>query len=219
MKIIGVYGLSGSGKSIFAEAFAIANNRNKKLIDLYDIHYRSLSTDMKKHVSKITGVKMEESLRFLSEYGSWGSSMDFSSKQKGMFIPQYKSTIGQILQSYGLAMKHVFGDRFWIDQTIKKVKEIDRTYKVRYAILDGIRYKVDVDAIKEAGGIIVKITRNSGGHLGESRDPHHISEVELLQHGFDIVIHNEHVDYSSDPRQVAVNNMVEQLIKMDKLWN
>lgn len=78
------------------------------------------------------------------------------------FIQTTWITIRQLLQVFGTeCMRGIFGDRLWILSTIKDERPI---------IISDLRFKVELEAIKNKGGKIIYIHRNGckpGNHASE----------------------------------------------------
>lgn len=97
----------------------------------------------------------------------------------------------EILQKIGTSFRKLFGEDIWIKVLFKylEYKGLDKNY-----IITDVRYKNEAKAIKERGGILIRVNRNT-----DSNDTHQ-SEVDLDDYDkFDFIIDN--------------NGSVEELIK------
>ncbi len=91
--------------------------------------------------------------------------------------------VRRFLQELGLGARRVFGDEFWVEHTMKQARQAEM-HGGRIVIPD-VRFLNEAEAVKDAGGLLLKITRP--GHHGDG----HRSEVELAQYdGWDHVIEN-----------------------------
>lgn len=85
----------------------------------------------------------------------------------------------EFLQNLGVAARKVFGDDFWVNQTLKGLDA-----KKNYVVSD-VRFLNEVEAIKAAGGLVIHVDRNLPKTAG------HISETELDEFdGWDAVLDN-----------------------------
>lgn len=88
----------------------------------------------------------------------------------------------KILQAHGQGMRES-NPWYWIN----KVKEYAESLPDRtILILADMRYKNEALWVKETGGATVKVSRD--GFVDTSRDPNHISEVDLDCYNFDYTI-------------------------------
>ena len=184
--IIGVYGTGQSGKSIFCGAFPKAYKQAMNNQEL-NIWYISMSTDIKKSVQAMTGVKMVNLKNYLDDYTAYDFAYDYTSNdlsEKSVKHGDSEKSIGRILQDYALEMKEREGENYWIDKALRKIGE-----HADVVILDGVRYQSDVLAICERGGHIVKVYREDSEISGD-RDKNHVSETELAVYPFKHVFEN-----------------------------
>ena len=96
-----------------------------------------------------------------SKFSKMVSNKDFS------FIQTTWITIRQLLQVFGTeCMRGIFGDRLWILSTIKDECPI---------IISDLRFKVELEAIKNKGGKIIYI------HRSNCKPGNHASEKEIQE--------------------------------------
>lgn len=101
-------------------------------------------------------------------------SKDFS------FLKSYYISMRQLLQLFGTeCMRVTFGDHIWILSTLKTKGK---------TIISDLRFKVEAETVKEKGGILIYIKRNSckpGNHASENQ------VLDLYKNNiFDYVIEN-----------------------------
>jgi hypothetical protein len=105
---------------------------------------------------------------------------------KGLGYEAAKRTYPEVrafLQRLGYGARQVFGENFWTDQTMAKVAK--HVAGGGAAVISDVRFLNEAPTIKEAGGLLIKITRP--GHNGDG----HVSETELAEYdGWDLVIEN-----------------------------
>lgn len=107
--------------------------------------------------------------------------------------------VRQFLQRLGDAGRTVFGEDFWLNQALGRAITFDRV------VLPDVRYRNEAEAIKNAGGFLIKITRP--GHRGDA----HKSETELVDYdGWDLVIDN---NGSVSELEIAVVEAVRNELK------
>lgn len=108
---------------------------------------------------------------------------------KNTYVEAYGMTIGEMLQKIGTnALRDNFHKNVWINALAIEIQKNPGNY-----IITDCRFKNEAQAIKDMGGILVRIERpvnpiaeNSG------RDLKHPSEVDLDDYeGFDHVIIND----------------------------
>lgn len=186
--IIGISGKKQSGKNtVGAILQCLHENINfegiKEVIDkgmlIYDpnnMELVSFASKLKEIASSLIGVKY------------W----DFENQTfKKEVDPLTGLTNREILQKIGTSFRKLFGEDIWIKVLFKYLEcnGLDKNY-----IITDVRYKNEAKAIKEKGGILIRVNRNT-----DSNDTHQ-SEVDLDDYDkFDFIIDN--------------NGSVEELIK------
>lgn len=107
----------------------------------------------------------------------------------------------EILQKIGTSFRKLFGEDIWIKVLFKylEYKGLDKNY-----IITDVRYKNEAKAIKERGGILIRVNRNT-----DSNDTHQ-SEVDLDDYDkFDFIIDNNG----------SVKELIKKVIEIyDKLF-
>lgn len=106
----------------------------------------------------------------------------------------------EVMQTIGSEWFRTMQPNVWADATIRKIQKD----KVDLAIIDDCRFPNEVEAIKRAGGVVIKLNRNL-------YDSNHISEVSLEedvydQSNFDLVINNQ--DMSIEEKNEIIRNFL-----------
>ena len=106
----------------------------------------------------------------------------------------------QVLQYIKEAMRNLFGENIWIKALFRDYFG-DTINGHQYWIITDVEYKNEADYIKNKGGILIKINRNTG------YNDNHISEIDLDDYDkFDYIVDN--------------NGTINQLIdKMVDIYN
>lgn len=99
-------------------------------------------------------------------------------------------TAREVMQFVGTDIFRKMKNNVWADATLNKIKK-DRP---QLALIADCRFPNEVEAVKTAGGLVIKLTRN----------PHnsdHASEVALDEDryscsNFDLILYNDHIDIS-----------------------
>jgi hypothetical protein len=103
-----------------------------------------------------------------------------------------------LLQRLGTAVgRDMFGENFWIDLAMERAEAHEDV------VFADVRFKNEADAIKAAGGILIRILRDGYGPAND-----HISEVQMDDYPVDFVIGN-HRDL--DLLSVKVNVLLSGL--------
>lgn len=124
----------------------------------------------------------------------------------GKVLPKaIRPTVRELMQKVGTdAMRDVIHPDVWVNALLKdyKIIELDLATGAKYPnwIISDCRFENEANAIKEIGGVIVRVNRKSleiekiqkailrtGGYLA----PEHPSETSLDSYKFDYVIEND----------------------------
>jgi hypothetical protein len=187
MRLIGISGLAGSGKSEAAKA----------LVDRLGFVEIALSDPMKRAAL--------EWFRDWNEWRLWGPS-----ERRNRPDDRYGGlTARKLLQRLGTEVARECYANVWVDYAIRSARlvleldgvEYDRTVGVhttthRYrrpfgVVTPDVRYRNELEAIQSAGGLVIRIVRPGAGLEGEAAM--HASEVEQLgirDEEFDAVVVN-----------------------------
>ena len=88
----------------------------------------------------------------------------------------------RLLQELGMVVRN-YDEDFWVDAAFRELAKINRkTGQDRFVVTD-VRFKNEARRIKEAGGVMIRITRPD-----EIVDDTHASETDLDTYEFDYVV-------------------------------
>jgi len=175
--IIGISGKIGSGKSHTARY--IKNN----LLE-YNFKKKSYGYDVKKLVSILTGINMKTIL---------------SRRAKSIYLPEWDMTLGEMFQKVGTdCMRNNLHPETWILSMFSRYTEEQNW------VIDDVRFPNEANAIKERGGIIIRLEGDPKGvRKNDKRDPNHPSETSLDNYTrFDILFNSE---------EDSLDDLIEQI--------
>lgn len=113
-----------------------------------------------------------------------GTTLEFNRTEEGkMTTPKgYNVTLGRMQQLIGQGMRDIIHEDVWISSTLNDHKD-------DFVIITDVRYRNEVENIREAGGIVIRLQRTC--ELDDGRDMNHSSEIALDKYSdFDTVINN-----------------------------
>lgn len=180
--IIGISGKLGSGKSTLA---------NMIINKFPNYEEKSFAFKLKEIVKILTSCNLSDT---------------FTQEGKNKYIEEFDLTIGQMLQKLGTnVLRDHFDNNIWIKALLIELKNNDGNY-----IISDCRFKNEAKAIKDAGGILIRINRNNNPiALTSNRDLNHPSEIDLDDYTeFDYIIENDS-DYST--LQSKINNILNKI--------
>lgn len=165
--LIGLTGKAGAGKSTAGEYLATT----------YGFELRSFAAPLKASAAALLGVTVDD-------LETWKNNTGFEVvviAPNGR--PRATQSVRSFLQRYGTeSHRDVFGQDFWVDLGMRGIYRASlQERNLRVAWTD-VRFPNEVKAIRQAGGIIVRIDRHGAG-AGD-----HVSETHDL--GPDVVIPN-----------------------------
>jgi hypothetical protein len=101
-----------------------------------------------------------------------------------------------VLQSYGEAMKQLWGDDYWMNHANQRWKLGQKNHDVM--ICDDIRFPAEADWIRRSGGVVISIRR----HEDQNEFSDHISEtsVDLVEADYVIDNHGSLGSFLNDTR-------------------
>jgi len=104
--------------------------------------------------------------------------------QRALGVPVEKDP--QLLQTVGHGLKAVYGADVWVRRLRRQLREHVAAGRTKFVITD-LRHQVEMDYLRSVGAKLIKLERD-GRVL--TRDPTHISEIELDGAEFDHVVEN-----------------------------
>lgn len=172
IKVIGLHGLKGSGKSTSAyylqEKYGFVElafaDRLKEFLEVMNPRVLGTSTNLWSLVH--------------TDWENWDT------------VKRKYPEVRRLLQSTGEAARQVFGENFWIDQLFQRIEELEaESYlsMARFTVTD-IRYPNELSRLKGNLGeelLTIKISRPGVESDG------HISEAGLPDTAFNCVIRND----------------------------
>jgi hypothetical protein len=111
-----------------------------------------------------------------------------SQEGKNSVDPQLQMTYGVILQKVGTGMRKEVDQQIWVKLAL------DRDFSgVDFLLVGDMRFENEADAIRERGGLLVRVEGDPAGVRANSkRDLNHISETALDTYaGFNVMIYND----------------------------
>jgi molybdopterin-guanine dinucleotide biosynthesis protein len=162
--LVGIHGFKGSGKTTLA----------KRLQD----SFLAYSTCKMGFADPIKWIAVE--LLGLDKKAVYGTDEEKNAVTR--FVRRGKPmTVRQVLQMVG-QVGRMLDENLWVDTLLRRVVETPADL----ILVDDVRFPNEVEAIKNAGGKVIKLLR------GGSDDPH-ISERALIGYeGFDLVVPDLH---------------------------
>lgn len=106
----------------------------------------------------------------------------FTREGKAHVPPEYQYSVGKYQQIIGQIGREQFHENIWVNIAIK--------HDAEYKIIPDVRHPNEADAIKAAGGIVIRIVRG-GVVLNDGRDATHISETALDNYPFENIVVND----------------------------
>lgn len=113
-------------------------------------------------------------------------------------------TVREFLEYFGTVLMRKIKDTVWVDYTIKRIAEEDASI----AIIPDVRFPNEVEAIKNAGGVVIRLDRN----VLESK---HECETSLDNDNFDW--NNFDIVVNNDGR--TLGQLQSDLQKFSQLWD
>jgi hypothetical protein len=108
------------------------------------------------------------------------------------------------LQYLGTDVMREIKDSIWVDYTIKQIK----AEQAGIALIPDVRFPNEVEAIKEAGGCVVRLTR-------EAYASEHHCETALDSNNFDW----KEFDYIIDNHDMSIEQLGLEVEKLKQVWS
>ena len=115
---------------------------------------------------------------------------------------KYQMTAREFLQYFGTEVMRDIKDSIWVDYTMKRIAKEQSSV----AIIPDVRFPNEIKAIKEAGGIVIRLTRNPF-------ESDHDCEKALDAESFDWDQFDHIVDNRGD-----IDQLLNDLNKLQKKW-
>lgn len=114
-----------------------------------------------------------------------------------------KLTAREVMQFVGTDIFRKMKHNVWASATITKIRQ----EKPRLAIVADCRFPNEVEAIKEAGGFVIKLNRNphNSDHASETA----LDETNYSNKNFDLVINNQTLDIN-EQNQTIMNFLIQK---------
>jgi hypothetical protein len=112
-------------------------------------------------------------------------------------------TAREVLQIVGTDMFRTMQHNVWADATIREIKQDNQDI----AVIADCRFPNEIDVIKNAGGIVIKLTRNP-------HNSYHASEIALdperyNESNFDLIINNSDMSIT-EQNKIIYDFLIEQ---------
>ena len=117
---------------------------------------------------------------------------------------KHKMTAREFLQYLGTDVMRKIKDSVWVDYTVKKILE----ERSEIAIIPDVRFPNEVDAIHNAGGIVIRLTRNL-------YDSDHKCEQALSKDNFDW----NKFDIILDNNDSSLAKLLELIENIQHVWS
>jgi hypothetical protein len=174
-KIIAFAGRKQSGKTTCSEF--VANIVTGNLLG--DVKIYNFADPLKQDICiNILGLTYDQC------YGSDESKNELVN----CFWDNKQLTAREVMQMVGTDMFRAMQTNVWSSATVRKIQQ----EKPTVAIIADCRFPNEVDAIKEVGGLVIKLTRNpyNSDHLSEMA----LDDNKYNQNNFDLVVDNRYLN-------------------------
>lgn len=169
MTIIGIMGRKRAGKNEFADALCAASGGGHVLA------FADAIRDIMYAVNPIIGYQDGGFVRY-------ATVIDESGYEAAKEYPEFRQFAQRLGTEGGRA---IFGENVWVDLVMSKVRQLPEGSLV---LIPDVRFPNEYDAIKEAGGYVVRVDRSS--LEGDEHDSHD-SETAWLDLEPDTVVRND----------------------------
>tara|TARA_B100001778_G_C18594892_1_gene634169 strand:- start:967 stop:1692 length:726 start_codon:yes stop_codon:yes gene_type:complete len=115
---------------------------------------------------------------------------------------KHQMTAREFLQYFGTEVMRDIKDSIWVDYTMKRIAREQSSV----AVIPDVRFPNEINAIKEAGGIVIRLTRDPFGS-------DHDCEKALDAKSFDWNQFDHIVDNKGD-----IDQLINDLNKLQKKW-
>lgn len=210
MAIIGIFGYAGSGKDSVGTTIQYLNCTNTTNITLCEIladpkHHEWWMEDqsgweikkwagkLKYVASLLTGIPIEkfedQEFKKTNLPPEWNTLEPYESDAPWVGeeeVLEMPMTVRDLLQKLGTdAMRNGLHENVWVNALMADYKP-GPLYRVPNWIITDTRFPNEAQAIKEKGGVVIKVERPGVGPVNN-----HPSETALKDYPFDYVIHND----------------------------
>lgn len=118
-------------------------------------------------------------------------------------MTNYGMTAREFLQYFGTNVMRKIKDTIWVDYTIKNIVSENSLV----ALIPDVRFPNEVNAIHDAGGIVIRLTR-------DAKNSSHECETALDKNKFDW----KNFDLIIDNNSTSIEELIEILSKQSNLW-
>jgi len=183
--LIAVSGKARAGKDTFGAAIGKASFKKYNKC----IHMQSFAHKLKKIAMDTFSLSYEQ----------------VNGAAKEIVDPRWGQTGRSILQKLGTAYRGIY-DSYWIDVVLNACKASDEIY-----VITDCRYKNEADAVRAAGGIVVRINRPDE-FRGVVTDPTHASEVDLddYPYFYSVIENNREIEYLDEVAEKLLDKLFEE---------
>lgn len=176
-KIIGFAGRKQSGKTTCSEF--VAKIFNGKIEPLNSAKIYNFADPLKKDICiNILGMTYDQCYG-TDEQKNTVTDMEWNGS---------KLTAREVMQFVGTDIFRKMKNNIWADTTINKIKKENPSL----AIIADCRFPNEVQAIKNIGGYVIKLTRNPFNSNHESETA--LDSDNYDESNFDLVLHNHNID-------------------------
>jgi len=192
----------------YVKLYSFADELKRMCTDLFEISHQCVwGTDEQKNTlqphllwENMPGVVTQKNYTSLTnQYNE--STDDFIKYWGVMFHEAGPMTSREFMQFLGTEIMRKMFEPIWVNATIKKIKAEGS----QLAIIADVRFPNEAEAIEEAGGLLLRLTRQPFG------EDTHESELALDDHSFKHIIDNENlslIDFIIHVRDFFNNNLM-----------
>lgn len=140
------------------------------------------------HLGKFSGPLKEAMYRTNPQIVQNGITYSYAALVDAYGIEEVKERFPEsraFMQRFGKAMREIVGERVWVDAALELVPA------GADAVFVDCRYRNEADAIRAAGGLVIRIERPGIRPAVGPDGTVHQSEIDLDNYDFDVVVRND----------------------------